>query len=106
MANSDRNRFTRTHHVFGIVQSGARQEHALALTHGLALMPANFTAEVCFICKGEGVSRFSDRFGCNYCAGTGLTQCNGAAPAHDSVRNQVLVAASRSLLLDFEVSVL
>jgi len=78
--------------------------HSLALHHGLSLMPSNFVCELCWQCKGECRRRLWDE-DCQSCGATGLTQAGGVAPATDSMRRQVLVAASRSLLLDFEVVV-
>lgn len=69
----------------------------LWLAHGLSLMPPNFVCEVCAMCKGQTCR--DDGFACRYCEGTGLTQGFGCA-ATDSMRNQVLVAASRSLLVE------
>lgn len=89
-------------------------QHALALHHGLALLGPDFVCSLCWNCKGVGRndrSIYSSTF-CETCCGTGLTQlfvCSDgyaeSVPAFDSQRHQVLVAASRSLLLPFEVCV-
>lgn len=93
--------FTRTHHVYGVVPYERRNHHARSLLHGLAMLGADtFVCEVCWRCKGHCVSRYDEGFGCNACSGTGLTQGGGVAPATDSMRNQVLIAATRSLLID------
>jgi len=82
---------------------GHEKEHAKALKRGLALMPSGFIAEICSLCEGEGqyMQSYTNgcgggysrmRGGCDFCNSTGLLQ--GCAAAPDSVRNQVLVAAS------------
>ena len=86
------------HSTYGAAGFHLTSEHwTLWLTHGLSLMPANFVCEICEMCKGY--TRNREGYGCSYCEGTGLTQGFGFA-ATDSMRNQVLVAASRSLLVD------
>ena len=92
--------------TYGIVHgSRERQEHARALAHGCDLLGPDFACSPCPMCNGVCVSKYSEGFGCDYCSGTGLVQGGGAAPAFDSQRHQVLVAASHSMLLDFEVCV-
>lgn len=91
--------------------SKERDEHALALRHGLALLPEGFACSICWWCKGRGVPTGNDGFACDICCGTGLLQGSSSwsgeatVPAFDSQRNQVLVAASHSLLLPFEVCI-
>jgi hypothetical protein len=80
-------------------------QHALALHHGLALLGPDFACVLCWRCKGTGVRDYT---GCETCSGTGLLQGHPnirLMPAFDSQRHQVLVAATRSLLLPFEVCV-
>lgn len=95
---------------FGI-RHGATEadQHALALKHGLALLGPDFVCSICWKCHGRGVpDREYERgaLSCDWCCGTGLVQGHiGAYPAFDSQRHQVLVAASQSLLLNFEVCV-
>jgi len=85
-------------------------QHALALRHGLALLGPDFVCSRCFACEGRGrdaKARFDMLF-CETCSGTGLTQPGPdgwSVPAFDSQRHQVLVAASYSILLPFEVCV-
>lgn len=81
----------------------AMNRHARALAHGLNLLGPRFVCEVCTMCKGTTIG--TDAYGCKYCEGTGLAQSFGCA-ATVSQRHQVLIAASRSLLLDFKVEVL
>lgn len=103
MASERSKGFLRCDFMYGIfVHSIDCEQHARALHHGLAMLPDNFVCEVCWCCNGRGTRT---EFGCGYCRGSGLTQAGGDAPATDSMRHQVLVAASRSLLLDFEVRV-
>jgi hypothetical protein len=92
--------------MYGIGHGTDRRQHARALAHGCDLLGPSFACEPCGLCHGEGVSKYSDGFACTWCCGTGLTQADGAAPAFCSQRHQVLIAASRSLLLDFEVEIL
>lgn len=74
--------------------------YAEALRRGLAAFGANFVAEICGLCDGEGsylqtytagcgmgTYRMTGR--CDCCAGTGLMQGRHGAPR--SVLNQVLV---------------
>lgn len=86
--------FVRYPYSYGISQRP--NEHALALKHGLALMPDNFVCEICWWCEGSGRRNYG---GCEICRGSGLLQY-GSYPAFDSQRHQVLVAASRSLLIE------
>jgi hypothetical protein len=79
------------------------EQHQMSLHHGLALLPENFVCELCWRCKGTTKEDF---YGCAACEGTGLTQGGGVASATDSQRHQVLEAATRSILLPFEVKVL
>jgi hypothetical protein len=107
MTETKRSAFSRRGMIYGIrSESDGREEHARALAHGCDLLGPGFSCEPCGLCHGKGVSKYSDGFACDFCCGTGLTQAGGAAPAFCSQRWQVLVAASRSLLLDFEVKVL
>lgn len=92
--------------VFGLVGSEAgRKKHVRALRHGLDLLGPTYVCEVCAICSGTTMNPYDRGFGCKYCEGTGLTQGFGCS-ATFSQRNQVLVAASRSMLLNFEVEIL
>lgn len=86
--------------------SEERDQHALALHHGLALLGPDFVCELCWNCKGRSVPNVRGFYcsHCDICMGTGLLQ-PGSLPAFDSQRHQVLVAASYSLLLPFEVCV-
>lgn len=81
--------------------------HAMALHHGLALLGPHFVCELCGVCRGRGETRFSGhRDACDWCNGSGLTQGDGAAPAFDTQRNQVLIAASASILLPGQVEII
>lgn len=87
---------------------GHTDEHAAALKRGLEKLPVDFAAKVCPVCDGHGQYRqtynagcgmgtYQSMGGCDHCDGTGLVwkSANGwgkAAP--ESVRNQVLVAAT------------
>lgn len=84
------------------IAHGREDEHAAELKAGLAKLPSNFIAEICWGCDGRGASKqlftagcgggyYHTISGCDYCNGTGLLQCDLAAPA--SVREQVLTAA-------------
>lgn len=107
-----RSDFAEPHH-YGIRHGSVESEqHALALHHGLAMLgDVNFVCHVCVLCEGTGKPEGHGHYisHCEHCAGTGLCQSAGpnafSVPAFDSQRHQVLVAASRSLLLDFEVCV-
>lgn len=104
------------HYVYGIVpypsirrdgwpdNMPSEKCHAMSLKHGLVLLGPDFMCERCVACKGT--SRGRDGYGCEYCAGTGLTQGGGDAPAFDSQRHQVLHAASLSLLLPGPVRII
>lgn len=88
---------------------GRTAEHAASLKRGLARLPSNFAAEICWACDGAGERKqtftagcgggyFSSMSGCDYCDGTGLLQGDKPAPA--SVREQVInvsVAASNEV---------
>jgi hypothetical protein len=107
MTKAKRSAFARRNTTYGIrMEYDGREEHARALAHGCDLLGPGFACEPCGLCRGKGVSKYSNGFACDFCCGTGLTQANGAAPAFCSQRRQVLVAASRSMLLNFEVEVL
>lgn len=111
----DRGLFTERR-VYGLRHgSKERDQHALALHHGLALLPDGFVCSICWWCKGRCIppSGGNGEYACDICNGTGLLQgctSTGVAeypsmPAFDSQRHQVLTAATRSLLLPFEVCV-
>lgn len=91
--------------VYGLCRerNNRPSEHARALAHGLDLLGPHYVCSICEMCKGSTVNR--EWYGCSYCEGTGLTQAFGCA-ATVTQRHQVLIAASRSLLLDFDVEVL
>lgn len=91
--------------VYGLCRerNNRPSEHARALRHGLDLLGPHYVCEVCAMCEGSTVNR--EWYACGYCEGTGLTQAFGCA-ATVSQRHQVLIAASRSMLLDFDVEVL
>jgi hypothetical protein len=96
--------------VYGLRHgSKERDEHALALRHGLALLGPGFVCSLCWRCKGRCIDPSGHgEYACDYCNGTGLLQGDDnirLMPAFDSQRNQVLVAASHSLLLPFEVCI-
>lgn len=102
-------RFTKGEHaVYGLIPgytsyTSKRRDYAAALRHGMDLLGPTFVCEVCVMCKGTTSN--SDGYACRYCEGTGLTQGFGCA-ATVSQRHQVLIAASRSMLLNFDVEVL
>jgi hypothetical protein len=96
--------------VYGLRHgSKERDEHALALRHGLALLGPGFVCSLCWRCKGRCIDPSGHgEYACDYCNGTGLLQGDDnirLMPAFDSQRNQVLVAASRSIILPFEVCI-
>lgn len=69
-------------------------EHAALLKQGLAKLPNNFTAFVCWWCEGTTIRNFES---CSVCCkegwhGNGLLY-PGSVPAPDSVAYQVLNAA-------------
>lgn len=81
---------------------GESERHAAAIKSGIARMPENFTAELCWACTGltERMQTYTAGCGggyhrmmgnCEYCCG-GLQQ--GGKPAHGSVVYQVLNAAN------------
>lgn len=95
--------------IYGLISQrsggGERDRHARALQHGLDLLGPSYVCEVCAVCHGLTNNRHDPIYGCRYCEGTGLTQGFGCS-ATVSQRHQVLIAASRSMLLDFEVEIL
>lgn len=96
------------HSIYGMATGIGYREtianHARALAHGLDILGPHYVCEVCAMCKGTTTDKYSGYAGCRYCEGTGLTQGFDRA-ATISQRHQVLVAASRSMLLDFDVEV-
>ena len=89
---------------------GREKEHAAELAAGLSAMTPEFSAEICFWCSGEGQSRqmftagcgggyYHAMSGCDHCAGTGLVDKLARRAASASVREQVLVAGRRVLMV-------
>jgi hypothetical protein len=88
---------------------GEGEEHAKTLKNGLAALPSDFRAELCFMCEGIGEYEQTYTVGCgggyyrsmgkcDYCGGIGLRQGDGfIAPAPLSVLEQVLVAGRKAL---------
>lgn len=80
---------------------GHEEEHAARLVAGLARLPTDYVARLCYLCRGHGC--YMQRYGvgcgggyyrsigaCEICDGTGLLQHDVPAPM--SVVNQVLQA--------------
>lgn len=73
---------------------GEGERHAARLARGLAKMPPDFLAKLCWWCDGTTTRKFAH---CDVCGkggyGTALGLLIGNEPAGQSVVNQVLVAA-------------
>lgn len=91
------------------IQYGKEEEHASLLRAGLAALPVDFRASVCFLCNGLGQHEQTYTAGCGggyykangpceACGSTGLRQGDGyRAPAPVSVIEQVLNAGRAAL---------
>lgn len=75
-----------------------QQEHAAKLQRGLALLGANFCAQICYWCKGE--TALIGEGHCHVCGngkpyGTALGLLVNGQPAPESVVNQVVIAGDQ-----------
>jgi len=96
------------------IEYGREAEHAALLKSGLATLPDDFAASVCFMCQGQGQYEQTYTAGCgggyykatgpcDCCGSTGLRQGDGySSPAPVSVIEQVLNAGRAAMNQDLD----